>query len=322
MWKTSIAAIAVLTLLCAIAVHGQDKPAPEKVKGVSLDWKWTKGDVLTLKHTEVRKSGDKAAKTFDTESTTTTTYRHEVKDVVKDGNATVALTYKTVAYESKSPRENVKWDSTKDPEAAAVKELKVRIFARLINKGINLTLSPRGEIKAIEGVEKLVKAVLDSMADEEQKLVSESLPLMLSDDLLKAAYASFYRGAPDKQVAIGDSWEISQQTPIPTMGKLSQTFKFKLDSVGAGSGGTGARIKITGIETRIEDWEKESLGKRFEISISDDSGSGEIEVSLSKGRINTLAFKQSYILSLKARTGDRAIERRSVSENKIEFSSP
>lgn len=189
-----------------------------------------------------------------TKSTTTTGYIWEVKDVDKDGNFLVTITYDKI--ETKT--EGGKGENNKGQEFL---------------KGVtfDMVVTPKGKVKEMHGIDKLMDKAMtayipDSLKDDPATQatmgpVKEMLKKQFNDKTMSSMMEQMTNYFPEKDVEVGDTWENTVDNTAIIPMKIVSTYKVadisngiaKLEidskiSPGNGEGMMGMKMDINGTQ--------------------------------------------------------------------------
>jgi hypothetical protein len=126
----------------------------------------------------------------------------EVMDVAPDGASTLRMTYRTVAASMQSSngmRES--YDSTRDKNPSVL----LASIGGLAGKSLDFTMSPRGQTLKVEGMEAIIKSIMERMKVPAQirAQVRQNLQKSLDE---KTARDISYAKYPESPVGVGDTW--------------------------------------------------------------------------------------------------------------------
>lgn len=184
-------------------------------------------------------------KTIKSKTTTTTGYLWEVKDIDKEGNFLVTITYDKV--ETKKEGEGA---DTPSP----LKDDFMKGFT------FDMVVTPKGKVKEIKGMEKMMEmamnaAMPDSVAnDPSSKAMLEPMKEMLkkqfSDESMSSLMEQMTDYFPEGEVAVGDKWEkvVNMVTLMPMKITSNYTVKDIKDGVA-----------IIDVESKVEPGQGEAL---------------------------------------------------------------
>ncbi len=184
-------------------------------------------------------------KTIKSKTTTTTGYLWEVKDIDKEGNFLVTITYDKV--ETKKEGEGA--DSP-----SPMKDDFMKGFS------FDMVVTPKGKVKEIKGMEKMMElamnaAMPDSLSDDPSNKammepVKEMLKKQFSDKSMSSLMEQMTDYFPEGEVTVGDKWEkvVNMSTIMPMKITSSYTVKDIKDGVA-----------IIDVESKVEPGEGEAL---------------------------------------------------------------
>jgi len=160
-----------------------------------------------------------------------TGYRFDVLSVGPDGKARVKVTFERVLIKDQGPAGSVDYDSA-DPPAEV--PFAVRIPAALVGKHFTMTISPKGLISDVQGVEEMVSQVVEDLEDvpepDHSRMVTD-VQQQFTNETMLAMMQPLLDVYPEKPVAVGESWE-RKDSPAPGITVTNVwTFKEAKDGV-------------------------------------------------------------------------------------------
>ena len=184
-------------------------------------------------------------KTIKSKTTTTTGYLWEVKDIDKDGNFLVTITYDKV-------------ETKKEGEGADTPSPMKDDFMKGFS--FDMVVTPKGKVKEIKGMEKMMEmamsaAMPDSVANDPSSKammepVKEMLKKQFSDKSMSSMMEQMTDYFPEGDVAVGDKWEkVVNMSAIMPM-KITSNYTVKDIKDG---------IAIIEVEAKVEPGEGEAI---------------------------------------------------------------
>lgn len=172
---------------------------------------WTKGDThqmsVTLDQTIAQTLGPVHQETSQSMGVT---YTFKVEDVDAQGNATISVRYDAVRFHAKTPSGVVDYDPAKP--ATGPLPVMVTALASLVDQSYSVTVSPRGTVTQVVGVQKMLDNVLSHLTISDGVLrfaAEKTIRQQLNEANLKQSLRDVFTPFPDHPVAVGESWSRS-----------------------------------------------------------------------------------------------------------------
>ena len=142
------------------------------------------------------------------------TYHATVKvaGVDAEGNGTVSVVYDRVLVNFESPVVATKFDSAAPPEENTPL---TQAFAGLVGKEVRLVLTPRGEIRRVEGMKELADGLFDPSgysSDQASRAAKDFVDKALNEDTLRDMMGLYAAILPAEPVEVGDTWKSTVTT--------------------------------------------------------------------------------------------------------------
>ena len=107
-----------------------------------------------------------------------------------------------------------------------------KIFSSMLGQSFKLSMSPKGEVMKIEGIQDLVEKmsnninVPEQMKEQMRKQMKESF----NEEQIRQSFAQGFYIYPDKPVKVGDSWKKSFDKTMNNM-KMNQDLKYTVKEI-------------------------------------------------------------------------------------------
>jgi hypothetical protein len=179
-------------------------------------------------------------------------------------------------------------------------------FGKMLGKPLTLTLSPRGELVAVDGMDALFAdlATLPPDASPQARAISEQVKSSFGPDFVKAMLQQTQPVFPEGPLAQGTTWTQSTDMSNPVLGKITSTTRFA--SMGMEAQGEREAVKVgmtSALEFSGEAPLKQQLEQmirgsgapadtKFDWRMSPGAGSGTAWFDLDTGRTLRLEFQQ------------------------------
>lgn len=135
-----------------------------------------------------------------------TEMRFDVVEVESDGTQTLNVTYTHVSLKQQSPMGPVDFDSSRPPKNLP---LTAQPFAALVDQQFTVTLSPRGQVRSLDGLDVIVEKMLAGLNMGEgpaKQAMIRSIREQFGPDAMKQNLQNLMDVYPDKPVMVGDTW--------------------------------------------------------------------------------------------------------------------
>ena len=187
---------------------------------VKLEWKFKKGDlhryeISTILAVDVPKT--------PISQETLLGLSFEVVDVDADGTGTLKGTFDLVRFKMTFRMDEVDFDSSRDRKQAD-ETIAFRVLRSFVGKSITMTMSRKGEIQKVEGVDELLAGALKEFPAGAEKMTG-ALKKSLSDDRAKGLMQTSLSCFPADPVGPGESWEGSASLSMGMLGKADMKSK-------------------------------------------------------------------------------------------------
>jgi Family of unknown function (DUF6263) len=286
--------------------------APAYAQGVTLRYRWTKGDSLTYRMTNQTNSsisGMPGAGDLTVDQTMTQVLKVTAEEVAPDGVATLRQSFQAVRMEMNGPMGKVVYDSsvpdkTPDPQAEAMG----KVMGSLVGESIIVVMAPEGTVRKVEGASRILDKVMQGMsADPAAAAAAQGLKTMLSDDALKATLSQSFSMLPTEPVKAGDTWtgKISMGNDI--IGRIVGTSTFTLKAIEGTGDPAIARVAVA-LALKQDGVPAPSGPMGMVMKLGDSRGEGEILFSVARGRIqrNTMRTEMPSTMTMTGPDGSPA----------------
>lgn len=214
-------------------------------------------------------------KTIKTKNKTTTGYLWEIKDIDKDGNFIVSVTYDKVETEKSGEGAN---------QESPIKDDFMKGFS------FEMTVTPKGKVKEVRGMDALIDKALantipvDSATGVEDPIASQMKTMMkkqFNDKSMGSLMEQMTDFFPEGDVEVGDKWEKTVEVSSIVPMKINSTYVVK---------DIKDDIAIIDVESKIEPGKGEAI-MGMEIKM-DGTQKGTIEVNTKSGIIQKSTMDQ------------------------------
>ncbi len=138
-------------------------------------------------------------------------YKLNVADIDAQGNTILNSTIDAIKFKMSAMGINMGYDSKNVGDTT--KEDKMsnmfrRIFGGMMGKTFKMTVSPKGEIVKIEGIDEMLNAMIEGMPGsvEDKAKMRKQMGQSFNADQIKQSFSQAFTVFPDKPVKVGDTW--------------------------------------------------------------------------------------------------------------------
>jgi hypothetical protein len=198
--------IGVLIVTAAFALCGTSAAA------VQPQWKLAKGKTYYQKSTfDQRITQTVMGQEQVIEQGIGTGQKWDVLEVDRQGNMRIRLTFIWCAFKQANPMGNVEYDSARQATPTAGAEP----FAALLGQSYIVTMTPKGDVLDVNGVEAMRAAVLQKLPPgAEENLGMSPAAMFLDKKNVKEMAAANLAIYPDQPVEPGQSWSKTQKVTL------------------------------------------------------------------------------------------------------------
>ena len=268
--------------------------APVHAQGVTLKYRWTKGESLTYRmgqQTASTVTGMPGISEVKLEQNMVLMLKITAEDVAADGTATLSQTFESVKMDMSGPMGRVSYD-TAAPSAIAnpmVQALR-QIFTGMVGASITIVQAPDGSVRKVEGATKVMDRIVKSaQGDPAAIAAAEGMKSILSDEAVKATLEQSFPKLPAAALQPGETWQAQLAMGNDTIGRVTGDVKFTLKAVeGAGDAAT-AQIAVA--LTVKQDVAPPPAANGMIVKMGEGKGTGDIAFDVAKGRIVKSSMK-------------------------------
>ncbi len=158
------------------------------------------------------------------------TYEMDIKEENKQ-ETTIESVYKDICFTASSPIINMAYDS-KNPakNPSPVDQIMAKLFNGLIGKPFTINIAADGTINSVSGINELFGDMVKNLSSDGQMAaqIGSSMQQSFNDETMKNILEQSFKIYPDKEVNIGDSWNIGFSVAISGMtADIKNTYTLK-----------------------------------------------------------------------------------------------
>ena len=121
-------------------------------------------------------------------------------------------------------------------------------WQNFLNIPFDVTLSPKGDVMNVSGMDRIWKKLLE--VDPDAKLSLKDYQNTYGEPFVRDWFKSLYRFMPAKAVQPGDSWKVSEAADIQMLGSVNLEFDVTFRAVDAKSGAPRAILQVSSGSSR------------------------------------------------------------------------
>jgi hypothetical protein len=262
--------------------------APALAQGVTLRYRWNKGEAVTYRMTMRTSStitGMPGINEMKVDQTMTQVMKIAVDDVAADGTTTLRETFESVKLEMDGPMGHVVYDTAAPSSLANPMVQSMRqVLGGMVGESITIVQAADGTVRKVEGGTRILEKVTKTMAeDPSTAAAAQGVRSVLSDEALKATMEQSFSKLPAKPVTPADTWEGQLSLGNDSVGKIGGTVRFTLRAI---EGSPDAGMARIGVSLALKQEAAPPAGPNgMVMKLGAASGEGEMLFDLAKGRI-------------------------------------
>jgi hypothetical protein len=257
---------------------------------VSLRYQWKQGEPVTYQttlKTDSTVSGVAGMGDVTLNQTMTQRIKLMPAAVAPDGTVTLQQTIEAVSIEMTTPMGKIAYDSRdpktgQDDASAALGQ----VFGGIVGATISVTMAPTGAIQRIDGVQRLLDKVTQSLPQERAAMqMAQSLKSVLSEAAIRTSLEQSFPRMPPQAVKPGDTWTAQVSLGSEAAGKIAGTQTMTLKSVDAG-------IASIDVALALKQETAPPMGPSgMTVKLGDSHGEGSLTFDVTAGRIRAASMK-------------------------------
>lgn len=157
-----------------------------------------------------------------------------IEMTVKEKNndeVSMDYSYKDIVMSVSSPMMNIKFDSKNTADTLSGPGMMLsQIFNSLVGKTMHVIFAPDGSVKSISGFNAIMEDIQKNMASA-NPIAQQGLNVFLqsfNEDAMKNMFEQSFKMYPDKEVAVGDSWNSNISLAVAGMNNnMQNTYTLK-----------------------------------------------------------------------------------------------
>ena len=281
--------------------------ASAAAQGVTLRYRWNKGETLTYRMTILTSSvitGLPSLAEMKVDQTMTQVMTMAVEDVAADGTSTVRQTFTSVKMEMNGPMGHIEYDTAAPASGGnpMVQPLR-QVLGQMVGESVTVVQAPDGTVRKVEGASRLVDKILKSLPDDSSaQAAAQSLKSVLSDEALKSTLEQSFSRLPAADVKAGDTWDGEISMGNAVAGRIGGTVKFTLKAV---EGTPESGIARIGVALALQQTTAGPPGPNgIVVKLGDARGAGEMLFDVAKGRIQKSTMKTDLPSTMTGKSPD------------------
>ena len=245
-----------------------------------------------------------------------------VKEVREDGSLALETVYRRLRTKMKSGPQTITIDSDKPDERNG---LAAKSQSFLIGKPFTLVISQRGEILEVEGVDRYLDEMLESLGSNPRvHQMMQSIRGGMSGEAIRSLMQQAQVVLPEQPVKLGDVWSSTVDVSNPGMGEMTIAFDYDARSIGTRRDRRCLEIGVkAGFEFKSPDSGltplAEMMGADAEVSVVNSSGEGSYWVDVESGLLveSELNLTFETEVELTVRSSGESMKMKSTVEQQI-----
>ncbi len=267
----------IAKLIYSIAVVVSSTLAATAQDAVTFRYRFEPGEKLTYDiSTSVKQTQNVNGQAVKSEFSVAQRVEREVAQIDAEGRAVLnCRNLKFTAAMQVGPQGKYQFDSAKEdndsssPLGAAATPL----YKAMSGAVIKLTLSPRGEVLTVSGLQEALTGVLKS-----NPLTAQLAGGASSNEGAKASYAEHFLQFPEEAKSPGDTWELPLQLTIPQVGKVSGKTTCRYEGTQEVDGRPLHRVTAKSDVTVDVNIDRDGVTAKGKIEMTDSSGTTLFDV--------------------------------------------
>ncbi len=261
----------IATLIVSLAVIASSATAATAQEPVTFRYRFEPGEKLTYDiSTSVKQTQNVNGQAVKSEFSVAQRVEREVAQIDGDGRAVLnCRNQKFTAVMQVGPLGKYQFDSTRDDNdsSGTLGAAATPLYKAMSSAVIKVTLSPRGEVLAVKGLQEALADVLKS-----NPLTAQLAGGASSNEGAKASYAEHFLQFPEKTLSPGDTWELPLQLTIPQVGKVSGKTTCRYEGTQEANGRTLHRVTASSDVTVDVDIDRDGVTATGKIEMTESSG--------------------------------------------------
>jgi len=214
-----------------------------------------------------------------------------VLSVADDGTADVKVTYDHVALKQDSPYGKTDYDSA-DPGKKDANDPVLVGFKALLGQSLTMTITRRGEVKKVQGINKIIDAVLEQVpAGEQREAARRQVGQMMNEEHFSEQMSGLGVTFPEEAIGVGDAWDREQKMDLGFVNLVVKT-NYKIDRM------VGDAVEMTVVGT-VSSGGEPAAGTPLKVSIEPGSRQqGKVTLSRANPTLADTQVTQHIIMTV------------------------
>ncbi len=138
-------------------------------------------------------------------------FKLKVNDIDPQNNYQLSCSYNAIRFKMNAMGMDMGYDSNNPGDTSnenMMNGMLRKVFSSMVGQTFKLTMSPKGEVMKIEGLNELVQSMTESIRVPEQlkESMKKQMAQSFNEEQIKQGFAQGFYIYPDKPVKVGDSW--------------------------------------------------------------------------------------------------------------------
>ena len=281
--------------------------APAYGQGVSLRYRWTKGESLTYRIDLLTVSvvtGMPGTTERKLEQNMSQVLKFTAEEVAADGTATLRQTFELVKMEVNGPMGRIAYDTAApSPRSNPMVQAMRQVFGGMVGASITVIAAPDGTVRKVEGATKMIEQITKAMQDDPAAArAAEGLKAAVSDEALRTTLEQSFSKLPANPVQQGDTWQSQLAMGNEMIGRVVGDLRFRLRSF---EGAAEAAIAQVGVELHLkQEIAPPPAANGTVLKVLEGKGVGEIAFDVAKGQIRKSSMRTEQPSTMTMQTPD------------------
>ena len=267
---------------------------PADAQGVTLRYRWTKGETLTYRivmQTTSVVTGMPGISEMKIDQSLSQVTKMTTVDVAADGTTTLRESFESMKMEMDGPMGHISYD-TAAPSSIANPMIQAmrKVLDAIVGGSITIVQAPDGSIRKLEGMTSIIEQISkNTSGDPSAAMAAQGMKAAFSDEAIKTTLEQTFSKLPADPVRPGDTWKGQTAMGNEMIGRIVGDVTFTLKAV---DGPAGAGLAQIGVVLVLKQEIAPPPGPNgMTIKLGDARGTGEIVFDVAKGRITDSSMK-------------------------------
>ncbi|MBI5363810.1 MAG: hypothetical protein HZA53_11575 [Planctomycetes bacterium] len=287
----------LLPFLLALPLAGSLLATPLAHDGVRIALKYEKDQVLRYRSTLTMEQTVSGPTEITTRNETAQVFAQNVKEVDKEGVATLACEWEAVRMKVEAGGGvTIDYDST-DPKSTPPEGLAG--FAKLVGLGFEMQVKQNGEIVRLKGMKEALDALFEG-SDPGVAVMKQMFQGILDDDNMKRTFEATVW--PEHELKEDEVWSRDVAMKLGPLGEATLKYEYTFRGIVDEGGERCAKLDIAVVMKFGDEIDTSNMPGAeqldIELDVKDSKGSGELYFAIDKGRLVRTTMDQDVEFSM------------------------